>query len=316
MKIQILMSTYNGGRYIRTQLESIAAQTVKNKTLLIRDDGSTDDTIKIIQEYQKQYSWISYYRGENIGVQRSFLELIRNSDVKADYIALSDQDDEWLPEKLEMAWNCLRNMENASKVSCTSVPFLYCSDKIIVGPDLEKISVTVNRPVKKVTFGNALVQNICTGCTVVMNQCLATLIRNNPPSNPKSIIMHDWWLYLTASCFGQIYYDGNAYIRYRQHGMNISGAMINRKELLKYRIKELNKPRGNIYRQVQCFRDTYFRYLSTHPEYQAEIKLIDKLLLSERKLNWRLRVVCSTIFFRQRLSDDLIFRGIVLLGKL
>lgn len=101
MKIQILMSTYNGSRYIRTQLDSIIAQNIVNKELLIRDDGSTDDTVAIIEEYQRKYSWICYYKEKNVGVQKSFFDLLKQADSSADYIAFADQDDEWLPDKLK-----------------------------------------------------------------------------------------------------------------------------------------------------------------------------------------------------------------------
>ena len=312
MKIQILMSTYNGGRYIRTQLKSIVAQTIKNKTLLIRDDGSTDNTIEIIQEYQKQYPWIFYYQGKNIGVQKSFLELIQNSDPEADYIAFSDQDDEWLPEKLERAVECLQKLGSAQE---PSVPLLYCSDKIIVGEQLESLNVTVSRKVRKITFGNALVQNICTGCTAVMNHELKNIINKHFPVDAQNIIMHDWWLYLTACCFGKVYYDENAYIKYRQHGRNISGAIVNKKELLRYRIKQLGMPRGEIYRQVKIFQ-IYYSDILNLPEYSSKVKAIHQLLDAETTINGKVRLALNRYFFRQKRIDDFVFRIIVLTGKL
>ena len=312
MKIQILMSTYNGGRYIRTQLKSIVAQTIKNKTLLIRDDGSTDNTIEIIQEYQKQYPWIFYYQGKNIGVQKSFLELIQNSDPEADYIAFSDQDDEWLPEKLERAVECLQKLGSAQE---PSVPLLYCSDKIIVGEQLESLNVTVSRKVRKITFGNALVQNICTGCTAVLNRALLDLIRKHSVTEMKNLIMHDWWFYLTASCFGKVFYDKEAYIRYRQHGANACGAMLSRRALLAYRLNELKKPRGEIYRQVELFLETYQELLCL-PQYRKNKAMAEQLLCCKTKRWERLKLAVDFRYFRQKLSDDLVFRGIVLIGKL
>lgn len=311
MKIQILMSAYNGSQYLQTQLDSIAAQDVEQKSLFIRDDGSTDGTLQIIQDYQTRHpSWVSWQSGENIGVQKSFLELIRMADDDADYIALADQDDEWLPEKLKKAMECLRAMP-----ADTATPLLYCSDKLIVGEDLQPLHVTVSRTVRKVSFGNALVQDICTGCTAVANKALVDLIKNYPPVRPEEIIMHDWWLYLTASCFGQVYYDPNAYIRYRQHGKNTSGAMLNRRDLIKYRLMELKKPRGEIYRQARLFRETHLPLL-TSGTYKKELALIDRLLSSEHRFIRRLEVACDFRYFRQKRSDDLVFRGITLIGKL
>lgn len=312
MKIQILMSTYNGEKYIRTQLDSIAAQTIKEKKLLIRDDGSTDRTQEIIQEYQKRYSWISYYRGKNIGVQKSFLELIKNSDANADYIALADQDDEWLPEKLEKAAECLDKL-NADKEK--EIPLLYCSDKIIVDQNLKPIHVTVSRPVRKISFGNALVQDICTGCTAVFNQSLSELIRTHMPERADAVIMHDWWLYLTASCFGKVIYDRNPYIKYRQHGKNASGAMLNKKELWRYRLIQLKKPRGEIYRQVYEFKTCYADILN-HSEYLDKAIAIQQLLEAKKSFKGRLKLAFNGQLFRQKRSDDFVFRGIILIGKL
>lgn len=304
MKIQILMSTYNGEQYIKTQLDSIVAQTVENKTLLIRDDGSTDNTVNIIREYQAQYPWITLLTEKNVGVQKSFFELIALADEDADFISFADQDDQWLPEKLQMATSCLALFPE-------SEPVLYCSDKIVVGKNLEDIPVTVGRDVRETTFGNALVQNICTGCTAVINHSLLLLLKQHMPKNQSVIIMHDWWLYLAATCFGHVYYDNRAFIRYRQHGNNASGAMLNRRALVKYRLSQLSKPRGEIYRQIKVFVDAFGGNIDSRNE-----AMVYKVLKSERSLSSRIALILDHRFFRQKKSDDLVFRGIVLIGKL
>lgn len=307
--IQILMSTYNGARYIRTQLDSIVHQTVAEKTLLIRDDGSTDNTLDILHEYQEKYPWIEVYQGNNLGVQKSFFELIQKSNPLADYVAFADQDDDWLPEKLERAVDKLEEIAPANNTQ--EIPLLYCGSQIMVDEQLQPLDVTVSRVVRKSAFGNALVQNICTGCTAVINQKLAKLIRENMPVNIDAIVMHDWWLYLTASCFGDVYYDDVPYIRYRQHGKNAHGAILSKRKLFQYRIGQLMKPRGEIYRQVEEFERIYSNVIGT-----AYMKLIHDLTNSKCNLFGRLRVATKKEYFRQKCSDDLVFRGIVLLGKL
>ncbi|MBQ6833815.1 MAG: glycosyltransferase family 2 protein [Lachnospiraceae bacterium] len=309
MKIQILMSTYNGARYLRTQLDSIIRQTIKEKRLLIRDDGSTDNTMEILHEYQEKYSWIKVYRGNNLGVQKSFFELIEKSDPMADYIAFADQDDDWLPEKLEHAVNKLKELSliNSKK----PIPLLYCGGQIMVDEQLQPLDVTVSRVVRIPAFGNALVQNICTGCTAVINQNLAQLIRENIPVNTDAIVMHDWWLYLTASCFGEVFYDDVPYIRYRQHGKNAHGAILNKRTLFRYRLEQLTKPRGEIYKQVESFEITYRNKIKADQN-----KLIRDLINSKNNLLCRFLVATQKKYFRQKRSDDLVFRGIVLLGKL
>lgn len=306
MKVQIIMSTYNGARYLRTQLDSIVQQTIESKSLLIRDDGSSDNTVSIILEYQKKYPWIEVYQGNNVGVQKSFFELVERSDPKAEFIAFADQDDEWLPEKLERAVNKLEALYRKKEQ-----PLLYCGSQIMVDEQLKPLDVTVSRVVKHPAFGNALVQNICTGCTAVINRELAELIRNNMPSNIDEIVMHDWWLYLTASCFGDVYYDEVPYIRYRQHGKNTHGAIINKKRLLQYRLGQLLKPRGEIYRQVEVFERSFSNKID-----RIHMGLIRSLASSENNLFGRLQVAIKKEYFRQKRSDDLVFRGIVLLGKL
>ncbi len=124
------------------------------------------------------------------------------------------------------------------------VPVLYCSDKTIVNDKLEPLKVTVSRVMKQATFGNALVQDMCTGCTAVMSKSLLKIIRYKIPDY---VIMHDWWFYLTATCFGEVFYDTESYILYRQHGNNTSGAMVNKKELFQYRLKTtMFKKRSNL----------------------------------------------------------------------
>ncbi len=310
MKIQILMSTYNGEEYIRTQLDSIVNQTIEEKKLLIRDDGSIDNTVLIIQEYQKLYPWIEFYQGSNIGVQRSFFDLLEHSDSKADYIAFADQDDKWLPEKLECAVKKLKELFQKTKQ-----PLLYCGSQVMVDEQLQPIDVTVTRIVKKAAFGNALVQNICTGCTAVINQQLAELIRNNIPKDIDAVVMHDWWLYLVASCFGSVYYDNKSYILYRQHEKNTHGAILRKRELIKYRIKQLTKPRGDVYRQVREFETVYIKILNSN-NYEQKKKMINRLLLSEKKVTERLLIAINNQYFRQKRGDNLVFKLIILIGKL
>jgi len=311
MRVQILMSTYNGEQYIRTQLESIVNQDIEKKSLLIRDDGSSDNTVGIIEEFAQNYPWIKYYCGKNIGSRKSFMELLYNSDPDAAYIALADQDDLWLPEKLRKAQMCLEN----STLNGKKIPLLYCGDKQIVGRNLEKLDVHVERKVRKISFGNALVQNICTGCTAVMNQELATLIKEYRSTDLENMIMHDWWLYLVASCFGRVYYDTNAYILYRQHGNNVYGAMIGRRDLLRYRISQLSKPRGEIYQQAEMFWEIFQTKLE-EPEYVNERKMIRKFLESRKHIMGRGVLASDRHYYRQKWSDDIVFRLIVLLGKL
>lgn len=314
MNIQILMSTYNGEKYIRTQLNSILEQEYQDFDLLIRDDGSTDHTCEIIKEYAENYPNITWYAGENLGVQKSFFDLILKANLEKDYYAFADQDDKWLPGKISRAVSILDTYSE-------EIPVLYCSDKIIVDEELRPLKNTVSRVMKKPSFGNALVQDMCTGCTAVINKALLTLMRNRIPDY---VIMHDWWFYLTASCFGEVYYDEKSYILYRQHGNNTSGAMVSRHELIRYRIQQLSKPRGEIHRQAQTFLEVFNRKspkceksgVNPPTISPTNRELITDLLKSRVNPVYRLKVIMNPRFFRQKTSDNLVLKLIILIGKL
>lgn len=306
MSVLILMSTYNGERFLKTQLDSIMAQDYEDIELLVRDDGSSDSTCEILDLYAAKNSWIHWYCGENIGVQKSFFDLIHKANLNKDYYAFADQDDKWLPGKISRAVFIL------DQINCKE-PVLYCSDKVIVNENLEPIHVSVKRTIKKTTFGNALVQDICTGCTSVLNNNLFCTIRDH--AIPDHAIMHDWWFYLTAACFGTVYYDKKAYILYRQHGNNVSGAMLSKTSLLKYRLTQLIKPRGNIYKQAREFLEI-FTQKPDRPVPAEMRKIAEKLLRSQESFKGKLSLIFNRRIYRQKISDDFIMRLAILIGKL
>ena len=139
--IQVLMSTYNGDEYLKEQIDSILAQDCEKKAgtklkLLIRDDGSKDGTQKILGEYAKKYpETIEWYQGQNVGVIKSFFDLVVKSDEKADYYAFSDQDDYWHKDKLSAG---ITNIDKMSKEIDTkkNMPLLYCCSPRLVDENL------------------------------------------------------------------------------------------------------------------------------------------------------------------------------------
>lgn len=297
-RVQILMSTYNGEKYLKQQLDSILAQTYPNIRIFIRDDGSSDGTIDILKSYAERHDNIVYYRGNNIGVIQSFLELLRNSDDLADYYGFADQDDEWLPEKVAQAVEFLRKKK-------TDRPLLYCSDTYITDENLNVIKKDEKCP--KPSLGNALVQNICTGCTAVINRSLRDIVNR---TRPERIVMHDWWLYLTAELYGEVCYDKGAYIRYRQHGDNRFGAKAGKKEIWKYRIHQLFQKRGELYDQL---REVQLNYTDMT---QEQRKLLELVLQSQKGFGNRIRLVCNRKIYRNKPMDDKVYRGMVMIGKL
>lgn len=209
-KIQVLMSTYNGEKYLKEQIESILNQENVEISLLIRDDGSTDETLNILEHLAKENKNIHYYASQNIGVARSFMELVNKSN-EADYYAFADQDDVWKPKKLISA---IKKLE-----SNIETPSLYISALEVVDEELNTIEI------KKVSGNNCfegeMAKNFATGCTMVFNKKLCDIIKMY---NPEYLIMHDSWI--TRVCYaigGNVVVDRNTYIKYRQHGNNVVG---------------------------------------------------------------------------------------------
>lgn len=296
-KVQILISTYNGEKYLIEQLESLIIQDYPDINILIRDDGSKDNTLAILNEYSKKYPNISYYKGNNLGCWQSFMDLIQQCDKEAYYYAFCDQDDVWEYNKISSAIKVLEQMKQ-------SVPLLYCSKLKPVGEELEEIKVTINNINFRPSFGNAVIQNICTGCTAVINRNAVEMAMNKIP---KFMVQHDWWFYLIASCYGEVYYDENSYILYRQHGNNEIGARTTQIEQLKYRLRTYKKRRGNIYRQLKEF-------ISLYKIEGKNRDLIELVLATEYQVKKRFEMVANKRIYRQKLMDDIIYKVIILIG--
>lgn len=304
-KIQVLMSTYNGEKYLREQIDSIMMQDCERKgvaklCLLIRDDGSKDSTREILAEYASRYpEQISWYQGENKGVIGSFFDLIKQSDDGADYYALADQDDYWLESKLRVGIEALEALPSGKK------PCLYCCKTKPVDEKLRELKSQIKRPAMRPGFANALVENIVPGCTTVMNSVLRNMVKKN---SPKYTVMHDWWLYLVASCFGRVVYDEASYIYYRQHGGNQVGSSLSKWRELVDRIQQFQKKRRMVSYQLEEFVRIYGENKS------SRLVLAQELLASRKSFRRRWKLVRSGIIYRQRKNDDRIFKLILLLG--
>lgn len=289
--IQILMSTYNGEKYLKEQIESLLNQTYQKFKILIRDDGSTDKTKDILESYQKKYpSIIKCVYGENLGVVKSFIKLINLSDEKCDYFAFCDQDDYWLEEKLEKAFEKMRK----------DIPFLYFSNKILVDEKLRILKIE-NKDIEVKKF-NSLIENLATGCTIVINKKLIRYLKNKN-INSKNILMHDWFAYILANFLGEVYFDKNSYIYYRQHSNNVVGSESNAvKKNYKRVIRFLTR------RKKDSLKNQIIEILKVMNKKNEEIKkivyaktIIDKFLLM-KKLK------------RQTVLDTYIFRILYIFG--
>ncbi len=218
MKISILLSTYNGEKYLKAQLDSLFSQSYKNFKLIARDDGSSDKTLEILKSYDIEL----LPSNENIGVKSSFETLLKyaseNSD--ADYFMFCDQDDVWNQDKVKLTLQKMYEMEKLYK----NTPILVHTDLEVVDENLHTINPSFmklqNLNEKKNRLNNLLIQNTITGCTVMINRDLAKLCL---PMSSNAIV-HDWWVGLVASYFGKIGYVDDSTIKYRQHTSNTIGA--------------------------------------------------------------------------------------------
>ena len=215
-QVAVLMSTYNGEKYVVDQMDSIRAQKGVGIDLYIRDDGSSDRTLDTLEEYAKKYSNIFIQKGDNIGVGNSFMSLVYAVRSNYDYFAFADQDDIWLEAKVQTAIHSIEK---------TTSPALYVSNQTLVDKDLEVLGSRFSSA-PSTEFRQILCQNKVSGCTMVWNRCLQDLL-SDPARRPSKQLLanriHDVWVAMTAAVTGEIIYDSDSYILYRQHQDNVVG---------------------------------------------------------------------------------------------
>lgn len=213
MKLCVLLSTYNGERYLKAQLESLLHQTLPGAEILARDDGSRDGTCAILRAYAEKGA-LRWYAGENLGPARSFWKLIQDAG-EADFYAFCDQDDVWDADKLETAVRALAGSDSEK-------PALYCGDVRVADEKLRVVAEHMVRPAPA-DYPHALLKNLAPGCTYVFNRAARELLRRYD-ADSLGIELHDWTAYQLAACFGSVVYDPTPHMRYRQHGDNAIGA--------------------------------------------------------------------------------------------
>lgn len=223
MKVCILLAAYNGAAYIRQQIDSILQQDYPNIQLVLSDDGSRDGTQEILAEYEAKYpdKVIWHQSGKRFGkAQTHFMHLLRTFH-DAPYIMFSDQDDVWHPDKVSKTLEKMREIETDS-----TVPALVHTDLRVVDQDLnvkaqsfcEYSNINGNR----LQLNQMLVQDVVTGCTVMINHALGALVGEAVPDD--AVVMHDWWLGILVAACGVAGFLNEPTIDYRQHGSNSVGA--------------------------------------------------------------------------------------------
>ena len=225
-RVDILISTYNGERFIAEQLESLLAQTNREWKVLIRDDGSADRCRDICADYRQKHPdriQLVEDRLGNLGVVGSFGQLLLQSS--APYVMFCDQDDCWLPEKIDLQLQEIKRLES---VHGPARPIAVFTDALVVDSNLRPLCDSLLRYINRQgDHGRALnrlcVEGNCYGCTMILNRPLVRRIG----SIPSGVISHDWWAGLVAAAFGTLEFLECAPIKHRRHAANVSASKKN-----------------------------------------------------------------------------------------
>lgn len=297
----VLLSTYNGEKYLRDQLDSLFKQEGVELSVFARDDGSTDETIAILEDYSAKHSNMTYYTGENIKPAQSFFDLMRKAPI-CDYYAFCDQDDVWDNDKLSIAVSILEKEDH-------SKPNMYYSNLRIVDQDLVFYRLSHAEPSVQENKYSVLTEDMATGCTIVFNSVAEEMIRNN---TPKYCSMHDTWVYMVCKFFGNTVYDFDAHISYRQHGDNVVGTYLGKKtkDIYIARIERLFdrnlQPR---YNNACNFYNAFAEKLE-----KKDAKKVLKLINYKTSLKNRLELLFDSEIRATSLNRDIRFRGLIILG--
>lgn len=298
--VAICLATYNGELYIEEQIKSILGQTFGNWMLFIRDDGSSDSTAEIVKRYASQYEGRIFLieDGSLIGgsAKRNFAAILSwiKKHFDFSYFMFADQDDVWLEDKIEKSLKIMKEAE-AEK----NQPLLVHTDLKVVDRNLNVLGESffryraLNPDVKDLR--HLLIQNNVTGCTMLWNKALNNLV----DIGDEAVAMHDWWITLTACCFGEILCINEPTILYRQHGTNVVGAtQVNSVRFILNRLLKSNHVRTTLKLAV-AQADSFLKQNKSMLGME-EKSILQKFsqLYSYKKLT-RVAMVCRESFLKQ-----------------
>lgn len=297
----VLLSTYNGEKFLEEQIDSLLKQEGVDLKILARDDGSSDNTLSILKKYSENHKNISYYSGQNIKPAQSFFDLIRKAP-SADYYAFCDQDDVWDHDKLISAVN---KLEKEDKIK----PNMYYSNLRIVDQNLTFYRFSHSEPSIQKNKYSVLTEDMATGCTIVFNNVAEEMIRGN---TPEYCSMHDTWVYMVCKFFGKTIYDFDAHISYRQHENNVVGTYLGKKTIDIYvsRIKRLFdrnlQPRYN----NACNFYRAFGQLLNAEDAEKVLKLVNY----KKSFKDKMSLLTDKEIYASSKNREIRYKGLIILG--
>ena len=302
MKVNILMSTYNGQQFLAEQIRSIQEQSYTDWTLFIRDDGSSDNTKEILKDFEHQDSRIHLIdndKSDNLGVIKSFHKLVNHD--RADYYFFSDQDDVWLPNKLELS---LKEAQNY----LADLPLMVYMDLKVVNQDLEIMTESMVKSQShhaNTELVQELTENTVTGGVAMINHALAEMWQET-----DDILMHDWYLALLASAFGNLVFIDQPGELYRQHSDNVLGA-----RTLSKRFKKWIRPHilFAVYWDLIKNSQKQARHLLQMPLSQSNRELIEAFVtIMDKSMLERFRILRKYGLRKNKAFHTLVFTTLIL----
>lgn len=301
MKVNILMSTYNGQQFLAEQIRSIQEQSYSDWTLFIRDDGSSDNTKEILKDFEHQDSRIHLIdsdKSDNLGVIKSFHKLVNHD--RADYYFFSDQDDVWLPNKLELS---LKEAQNY----LADLPLMVYMDLKVVNQDLEIMTESMVKSQShhaNTELVQELTENTVTGGVAMINHALAEMWQET-----DDILMHDWYLALLASAFGNLVFIDQPGELYRQHSDNVLGA-----RTLSKRFKKWIRPHilFAVYWDLIKNSQKQARHLLQMPLSQSNRELIEAFVtIMDKSMLERFRILRKYGLRKNKAFHTLVFTTLI-----
>lgn len=220
--VAIIMTTYNGEKYVKEQIDSILVSNYQDFELFIYDDGSNDNTVALMRPYEQQYpDKVHVFQNEkNLGLVRNFLQAL--SLTTMDYVMFCDQDDVWTANKIGITLKRMRNLEAQTG---KGTPLAVFTDATVVDQNLMELQSSFfesnHLEPKNTDLAHLLMENKLIGCTVMVNAAVRKVLQSN--RLPQDAKYHDWWVALIAASFGKIAFVKESTLLYRQHEKNMVG---------------------------------------------------------------------------------------------